>query len=84
MLLKYVLSITKNIQLKWQNHPIHRSQVSTSVAAWVLVSKNLISTANKFFRSASNTFYKAYFVYIREQEILPQTNLACKNPWKAM
>jgi hypothetical protein len=36
-----------------------------------LLSKKLISTTNKLFRSASNTFWAADFVYIREQEILP-------------
>jgi len=44
----------------------------------LLVSKKLISTANKYFRSASNTFKNADFVYIREQEILPHLQLAMK------
>ncbi len=41
------------------------------LAASALVSKNLISTTNKLFRSASNTFKKADFVYLGEQEISP-------------
>jgi len=46
-----------------------------SLAAGALVSKNLINTSNKLFRSASNTIKKADFVYLREQEILPHFKL---------
>ncbi len=65
-----------------------------SLAAGSMVSKNLISTSNKIFRSANNTFKKADFVYLREREILPllilltdsyttgdQTNLAVEANW---
>jgi hypothetical protein len=38
-----------------------------------LLSKILISTTNKLFRSES--FWVADFVYIREQEILPRKKL---------
>ena len=36
-----------------------------------LLSKNLINLTTKIFRSASNTFGTADFVFISEQEILP-------------
>ncbi len=36
-----------------------------------LLSKNLINLTTRIFRSASNTFGTADFVYISEQEILP-------------
>jgi hypothetical protein len=53
----------KNTELEWQ--------ASQTIALLPLLSKKLISTTNKLFRSASNTFCAADFVYIREQEILP-------------
>ena len=37
-----------------------------------MLSKKLIRRTNKIFRSASNTFKTADFVYISEQEILPR------------
>jgi len=51
-----------------------------SLAAGALVSKNLISTSNKLFRSASNTFKEADFVYLREQEILPLYKFSTRYP----
>ncbi len=49
------------------------SQASQTMALLPLLSKILISTTNKLFRSES--FWVADFVYIREQEILPRKKL---------
>ncbi len=50
-------------------------QASQTTALQPLLSKKLISITNKLFRSASNTFWAADFVYISKQEIFHLINL---------